>query len=840
MSGWRPALRLARRSLRRHLGRTVMTVALIALPVAVVTVADGIVRTSTDRDVAIDETMGTADLYVHIIGRRAYDVEPLLPKGSRAVPVSSPYYRGSLRLMVGDKLVRTRLDMAVLGDPLTAHLARLDSGRLPNGPEEVLVTRSIASKLGVLDGDVVRPGATVTATDGTTARVTGIAVEPYCLPCEGIVASPGTVLEGAMLDGSPLPIGYLVDLPDGTDVAALARSWPVNESQVTTRESFVDATPFHGYLSAAAGSPVALIAGLGLIVIVVTAGAAFAVGTRRQIRELGLVAAEGGAGRHVRRVVLAQGVVLGVLGSATGLLLGGVVTVLGVPLWERITGRVMTDLRFGWVELTGIAAVGVVASVVAALVPAFGVARMRPVDALAGRFRAAPPNARVSAAGLMLAIGGLGCMVAAGVLARRQLDDPYPDGRLPFIGLVVGTLATVAGLVLVLPALVTTIGRIGGVLPLSGRLAVRDAVRHRGRTGAAVAAVMVTVTGAVAAAFVLIAQANQTSRTIPEHSMLVTPDVISRLVEEADGERLLAKALDDMTAAVPGTTAHPLTYVTPRDEGPDSATIFADAPWTPQHPDCGNATELRVESDLIQRYATPDPGLRAALADGKVVVFEPCIVSSAGTVTFSANLPAPVELPAYVATSTLGAMSYPAMLPGTYVSAATAARLGWDSRADTALVTYPASATEEQVGALRAAAEDAGVDTYVDEVADDRSGLSFAFVGLAGLVALLGAGITVALTAADGRADLATMTALGAQPWRRRTIAGVQALVVTGLGAVAGVVLGSGIGFASTPAFGVVPWQHLALTGLAVPLLAALMAMAATPGRLPMIQRRQS
>jgi hypothetical protein len=75
---------------------------------------------------------------------------------------------------------------------------------------------------------------------------------------------------------------------------------------------------------------------------------------------------------------------------------------------------------------------------------------------------------------------------------------------------------------------------------------------------------------------------------------------------------------------------------------------------------------------------------------------------------------------------------------------------------------------------------------------------------------------------------------------RRRTIAGVQALVVTGLGAVSGVVLGSGIGFASTPTFDAVPWPHLALTGLAVPLVAALVAIAATPGRLPMIQRRQS
>lgn len=840
MRGWRPALRIARRSVRRHLGRSVLTIALIALPVAGVTVADGIVRTATDRDVDLDQTMGTADLRIDINGRHAFDVEPLLPKGSRAVPISTPYYRGSLRLTDGDRMVRTRLDIAVLGDPLTAHLARLASGRLPDGPGEVLLTRPLADRLDVLDGDVVKPDATVTALDGTTARVTGLAVEPYCLRCEGVVTSPGSVLEGAMLDGSLLPIGYLVDLPDGADAAALARSWPADESEVTTRESFMDTTPFGGYLLDAAAGPIALLAGLGLLVIVVSAGAAFAVGARRQVRELGLVAAEGGEHRHLRRIVLAQGFVLGVLGAATGLVLGGVVTVLGVPLWQRITGRLMDDLRFGWPELTGVAVVGVIASVVAAAVPAFGMARMRPVDALAGRFRAAAPTARFSMAGALLATGGLACVVAAGLLGRTQLAEP---GSLPVLGVLAGTLMAVTGLVLVAPALVGAVGRFGTRLPLSGRLAVRDAVRHRGRTVAAITAVMITVTGAVAAAFVLMSRAHVTERTMPEHSILVSLDVLSRYGGDTDGAALLAKATGDMTDAVPGTVVHELTMVTPHDEGPGSAALFADTPMTNQTPECWNAGggNLAVASDLMRRSAAPDAGVRAALAEGKVVVFDECLVSPAGTVRFTANLPEPVELPAYVARWRPGAESHRLVLSPMYVSGETNARLGWDGYTDTALVTHPATATEAQIATLRAAAEDAGVDNYVEsDPADDSAATSFALVGFAGLVALLGAGVTVALAAADGRADLATLAALGASPRRRRMIAGAQALVVTGLGTVTGLVVGTGVGFASVPVDLTVPWPHLALTGLAVPLLTALVAMAATPGRLPMIQRRQS
>lgn len=60
---------------------------------------------------------------------------------------------------------------------------------------------------------------------------------------------------------------------------------------------------------------VALIVGLGLLEVVLLAGAAFAVAARRQVRDLGLVASNGGTARHVRRIVLAQGLLLGVRGS---------------------------------------------------------------------------------------------------------------------------------------------------------------------------------------------------------------------------------------------------------------------------------------------------------------------------------------------------------------------------------------------------------------------------------------------------------------------------------------------------------------------------------------------
>jgi len=55
---------------------------------------------------------------------------------------------------------------------------------------------------------------------------------------------------------------------------------------------------------------------------------------------------------------------------------------------------------------------------------------------------------------------------------------------------------------------------------------------------------------------------------------------------------------------------------------------------------------------------------------------------------------------------------------------------------------------------------------------------------IAGLVTLLGGAISVALSAAEGRADRATLAAVGAPPRRRRELVAMQALLVGGLGGV--------------------------------------------------------
>jgi putative ABC transport system permease protein len=101
--------------------------------------------------------------------------------------------------------------------------------------------------------------------------------------------------------------------------------------------------------------------------------------------------------------------------------------------------------------------------------------------------------------------------------------------------------------------------------------------------------------------------------------------------------------------------------------------------------------------------------------------------------------------------------------------------------------------------------------------------------------------MAVGLAAAEGRADLATLGAVGADPRRRRRIAMAQAGVVGGLGCLLGLLLGT---FIATLAHGglltrvwVVPWTLIGLAVVGVPMVAMLVAGTFTRSRLPMVRR---
>jgi putative ABC transport system permease protein len=123
---------------------------------------------------------------------------------------------------------------------------------------------------------------------------------------------------------------------------------------------------------------------------------------------------------------------------------------------------------------------------------------------------------------------------------------------------------------------------------------------------------------------------------------------------------------------------------------------------------------------------------------------------------------------------------------------------------------------------------------------------------VAGLITLGAAAIATGLAAADGRAELGTLAAVGASPRLRRGLSLSQSGVIAGLGSLLGAVAGLGgsiavlialnRGYADlwpapTPYRIAVPWLNVAVAVLVVPAVAMLGAGLLTRSRLP-IERR--
>src|SRR3954452_16665891 len=165
-SRWRPALRMARRDLWRHKGRTLLTMFLVALPVLVgVAVAEFHHNTQWEGEWAARSTMGGADAIVEVTpfaktrvrywpdamnarpafftrdaeGKRrpvrrdpsTVDIAALLPAGSRIIPAMD--YRGVTLATGGLGQVKI-LDAS---DPMARGLASVAAGVAPRTADEV-------------------------------------------------------------------------------------------------------------------------------------------------------------------------------------------------------------------------------------------------------------------------------------------------------------------------------------------------------------------------------------------------------------------------------------------------------------------------------------------------------------------------------------------------------------------------------------------------------------------------------------------------------------------------------------------------------------------------------
>ncbi len=348
-----------------------------------------------------------------------------------------------------------------------APLLSLVSGSYPAGPGQVALTSQVASLYGTRVGGSWRAA-------GQSWRVTGIVQDPSHLADEFALAAPGQVThprQVVMLLGPAAARQAIISghgrLPG---VPAADVSWPAGSA---------------GKFSPA--TVILVVEVLGLVFIGLVAVAGFSVMAQRRLRALGMLGAIGATGRHLRLVMITDGLAVGVTAALAGTVLGFAAWFAYVPVLQRATGHVVDAANLPWWAIAAGIMLAVATSVLASRRPAKTMAAVPVAAALSGR--PAPPKAvhRTALPGVIAFAVGVFCLATAGGLAGAS-----GNGGSPALHLLAGLVAVIIGIVLLAP-LALSLLRVSSRLPVAVRIALRDLVRYRARSGAALAAVTFAV-----------------------------------------------------------------------------------------------------------------------------------------------------------------------------------------------------------------------------------------------------------------------------------------------------------------------------------------------------------
>jgi putative ABC transport system permease protein len=896
MRSWLVALRIARREARRAKGRTALIIAMIALPVFALAFAattfDMQRLTPHER---VERLMGSADGIVYHTGNTTDQEDeqfaatqmltgsddhphepatilPLLPSGSTATGVQF----GAVTVDTASGVAGVSAYALDANSPITRGLVYIFHGRAPRAANEVALSPNAMAHIGV------RVGQRVAIHPGGSLIVVGVAEVGGRIDDSMLFAPTAALpsMTGYWLIQQPSPL--LIDEIHRLNAAgyqAQSRAYFLNPplTLLGTGSSEVVA----GLSTFSVGT---IVAGLGLLEVVLLAGPAFAVGARRRQRDLALIATNGGTPSVLRRIVLADGIVCGGAAAILGIVAGiglalGVRGLLEAHLWHARFGA---D-RVSPLWLTGIAGVAIVTGLLGALVPAFTAARQEIVLALAGRRGIQRSRLRWAFVGVsLIVLGAVGATYGAYTHTANTV----------LAGLVAGEF----GIVLCTPTIVGWVARLGRFLPLTPRIALRDASRRRAAAAPAISAVMAAVAGSIALT-VYLGASEQGGSTYRPSAPIGTAFMAANPPPSADGRATIQTAAQQAAATnglrtsllsvFPGT--HPIAFTRLGcigESGCNVPLVLPDDHQCPYSagPDLSRADQKRARADARcdnsstfsngdgSQIVTDDPtlvatvtGLSGARLDAAVSTLRHGGVLTAdasyvehghGTVTAADEADVggtgvgspilPITVPAFV-TPMGGSSEEPILSP------ALAAKLHRPVTAIGLVVRLPDVPTRAQQDRLQKAIGNVGGSLYIETGNPTRpSPIPLMLAIAAGIIALGAAGIATGLAAADSRHDLTTLAAVGATPRVRRSLSLAQSGIIAGLGALLGSIAGFGAAAAILSGINAqwadtwpgpqlfrisVPWTNFGISLVIVPVVAMAAAGLLTRSRLPSERR---
>jgi len=536
----------------------------------------------------------------------------------------------------------------------------ISDGGPPESDDEVVIDRRSAKNAGYEVGDTVPVQTQAGTVDYTLAGIArfGSADSPggasFAMftveEAQRVLGEPGKVSSISAAADEGVSQRQLVSNiedalgPDaGVEVITGAQITKENQDDIQQALSFL--TYFLG-----AFGVIAVVVGIFVIYN------AFSIIVAQRTREMALLRAVGARRRQVRRAVLVEAIVVGVVGSVAGFLLGILVAFalsgfLGLPdsSLAILPSSVLTAL-----------AVGIGVTLLSALIPAWRASRVPPLAAM--RDVAVDTSARSR---VRLVVGVVILALALFVMVTAALDS-----RPLYVG--VGAFFVLAGTLLISPVLARPVARVLGApvarfRGVSGELARDNAVRNPRRSASTAFALMIGV-GLVAFFLVLNSSIRQTINdtldtgfrgdfiiTTDDFGMVGLPPTMADDVAAVPGVarvvpiRFAPAFIADDTAAVTGTNDGVFTLfeldIVAGEPRLDPGDVVVDR-------DTARSHNLRVGSQVPIRFlndargAEPPPATVSGIYDsGPAENIGSYVI---GLADYDAAVPTPSDVQVYV------------------------------------------------------------------------------------------------------------------------------------------------------------------------------------------------
>lgn len=915
-------MRMARREVWRAKGRSALIILMIFAPIAVMTLIDVTARSAAlDKSEETRRKTGAADarlnwthssnikqnVYGDYTSSESFD--PTAPQQiAPAEPDIAALLNGAPYVLDEQTSVQARSDdgigivqfrMLDYDGPVAKGILKQKAGRAPQNANEVVLSTHAVQRFGKGIGETIELSGDF---DAAKYTVVGTVEDPGRLRDDFIVGDTGALkaAEGAYFERyflTTIPNLSWEKVKQFNKVGVLVSSNSIVANPPPESLESLYGEQYGDVVGAETIAALVLVGGLATLEICLLAGAAFAVGIRRQRRSLALLAATGGTSKQLRNVVLSMAVVLGLVASLVGVVLGVVFVLVAQPYLEQLNNARFGKFEVSALDVAIIASTGLIAALLSAIVPARTAASMDVVAALNGR-RDSHANQRrwkLPVIGLILIL--LGVLVAVDGATKRELNY-----------VLFGAVCAEIGLICLTSLIIGLFGRLARHLPFGPRVALRDAVRNRSRTTPVVAAIMAAVAGSFAMSmYVSTYDVNDRERYSSEYAegTMTVPlglfgnggpakSAAETAAITTKQQQIVQSILSTTLSAKDiGTIWHPQPFQCKESDSNCYSGGFKVERAAENLCPATSDVERRNNVTLIRRYAN-DPrckefsqnsfygnpvtvgdaayvravfGSRGddaarALESGKAIVTDKYDVHDGklqlGATRYDASGAEVVERSFQLDAVVFGAPERTSP-PGVILSPARAKELGFFIGDPAALLVgtdrMPTDAEEDRA---RDALDRAGVlsDLDVERGYESPYSIGLLILGVAtALLALIATGIAAGLALADGQADQGTLAAIGAGPRIRKFTSAFQAFVIALLGVVLGLFAGALPGAAFTwvaryreiaqgvhihrdvPWMDVIPWTNAAMLLFGVPLVAATFAWLFTRSRISLSRR---